>query len=155
MKVINSWFAKMEVFLRECNVLDMPDLSSRLWNADETAFCTAVASPKVLARRGSRCVYKTAGGSGRDYITVIRAGAADGVRLPPYTLYGTSKSGWMEASNFLVWFTLYGASKSGWMEASNFLEWFTKMILPAVTTCFALGTWSCSWVDTTPMFHFH
>lgn len=71
----------------ELGILDKPDLASQLWNADVTGFCTAIASRKVLARRGAREVHETAGGSGRDYITVLGAGAADGVRLPPYILY--------------------------------------------------------------------
>ena len=43
----------MESFLREVKLLEAHDLASRLWNADETGFCTAVASQRVLARRGS------------------------------------------------------------------------------------------------------
>lgn len=65
----------------------MPDLASRLWNADETGFCTAMASHRVLARRGAREVHETARGSGREYVTVLGAGSADGVRLPPYIVY--------------------------------------------------------------------
>ena len=68
----------------ELGILNKP---SRFWNADVTGFCTAIASRKVLARRGAREVHETAGGSGRDYITVLGAGAADSVRLPPYILY--------------------------------------------------------------------
>lgn len=44
--------------------MNVPDLASRLWNADETGFCTSGASNKVLARRGAREVHETSGGSG-------------------------------------------------------------------------------------------
>ena len=121
----------MEAFLQENNMLDLPDLSSRMWNADETEFCTAVASQRVLARKGSREVHETAGGSGRDYITILGVGAADGTRLPPYILY-------KGVNLFLRWTVdgpagaVCGVSKSGWMESSNFLEWFSKMYLPAI-----------------------
>ena len=121
----------MESFLREVKLLEAHDLASRLWNADETGFCTAVASQRVLARCGSREVHETGGGSGRDYITVLGAGSADGVRLSPYILY-------KGVNLYLRWTTsgpagtLYGVSKSGWMESDNFLEWFNKMFLPAV-----------------------
>ena len=40
----------MESFLREVKLLEAHDLASRLWNADETGFCTAVVSQRVLAR---------------------------------------------------------------------------------------------------------
>ncbi len=41
---MDAWFSKVEECLNDLNVLDAPDLSSRLWNADETGFCTSVAS---------------------------------------------------------------------------------------------------------------
>lgn len=109
----------------------MPDLASRLWNADETGFCTAMASHRVLARRGAREVHETAGGSGREYVTVLGAGSADGIRLPPYILY-------KGVNLFLRWTdggpaaAMYGVSQSGWMEADNFMAWFVKLFLPAV-----------------------
>ena len=98
---------------------------------DKTGFCTAVGSQRVLARRSLREVHETGGGSGRDYITVLGAGSADGVRLSPYILY-------KGVNLYLHWTTsgpagtLYGVSNSGWMESDNFLEWFNKMFLPAV-----------------------
>ena len=134
----------MEEFLQELKMLDMPDLSKRLWNADETGFCTAVASQRVLAKRGAKDVHETAGGSGRDYITVLGVGAADGTRLPPYILY--------KGCNIFRWTgggpagSLYGVSKSGWMEADNF-SWF-KSLFQMLITSFPLAQWCCSWMVT-------
>ncbi len=85
--MINEWFDKLETFLKEIYIYDAPDLSSRLWNADETGFCTSMASHRVLAKKESKEVHETSGGSGRDYFTVLGAGAADGTRLPPFILY--------------------------------------------------------------------
>ena len=48
-----------------------PDLANRIWNCDETGFCTAVASKSVLTQRGAKTVHETAGWSGRDFITVL------------------------------------------------------------------------------------
>jgi len=130
LQILDAWFQKMEEFLQELKMLDMPDLSKRLWNA-ETGFCTAVASQRVLAKRGAKDVHETAGGSGRDYITVLGVGAADGTRLPPYILY-------KGCNIFFRWTgggpagSLYGVSKSGWMEADNFISWFKSLFLPAV-----------------------
>jgi len=53
LQILDAWFQKMEEFLHELKMLDMPDLSKHLWNADETGFCTAVASQRVLAKRGA------------------------------------------------------------------------------------------------------
>ena len=131
MQVIDSWFERVQSFLQKIGIADREDLPSRLWNCDETGFCTAVASRVVLARRGSRAVHETGGGSGRDYITVLGCGAADGNRLPPYTVY-------QGQNQYARWISggppgaLYGMSKSGWMESANFLSWFEKMLLPAV-----------------------
>ena len=41
-----------------------------LWNCDETGFCTAMASKKVLAKQGAKIMHE-GGGSGREYITVL------------------------------------------------------------------------------------
>jgi len=47
------------------------DIGQRVWNCDETGFCTAVASKLVLAKRGAKTVHEVGGGSGREYITVL------------------------------------------------------------------------------------
>ena len=102
-----------------------------MWNSDEIGFCTAVAYKKVLAKRGSKEVHETAGGSGREYHTVLGTVAADGTKLPPYMLY-------KGINLYLRWTTdgpagaVYGVSKSGWMESDNFLQFFSKMFVPAV-----------------------
>lgn len=115
-QVINSWFQKLETFLKEIDIREAPDLSSRLWNADETGFCTSMASHRVLARKGSKEVHETSGGSGRDYFTVLGAGAADGTRLPPFILYKGSHL-YLRWTNGGPAGTAYGCSDSGWMEA--------------------------------------
>ena len=67
--------------------LTSEELGHRVWNCDETGFCTSVAARSVLAKRGAKEVHDTVGGSGREYITVLGAGCADGTRLPPYVVY--------------------------------------------------------------------
>ena len=60
---------------------------AELWNCDETGMATVVASTVVLARRGSKWVHETGGGSGREIITVKGCGSAAGNRLPPMIVY--------------------------------------------------------------------
>ena len=70
-EVVDTFFERLENLFRKTGLLHAVDVSNRLWNCDETGFCTAVASKAVLARRGAKEIHETAGGSGRDYITVL------------------------------------------------------------------------------------
>ena len=57
--------------------MDEDDVRHRVWNCDESGFCTAVASKKILAKRGEKEVHETMGGSGREYITILACGCAE------------------------------------------------------------------------------
>ena len=70
-EVVDIFFRRLKNLFETSGFKDAPDLSNRIWNCDETGFCTAVASKAVLTRRGAKEVHETAGGSGRDYITVL------------------------------------------------------------------------------------
>ena len=131
-EILRAWFDKVKEALSK-NRLQIDDeaISTRLWNCDETAFCTSVSSQKLLARRGMRTVHEIGGESGRQYITVHCAGNAHGERLPPFILYKGKNmyQRWMQGGPAGA---VYGISESGWMDASNFLSWFCKLFLPAV-----------------------
>ena len=87
--VLDSWFLHVRAVLEKAGLDTLPldELQKYLWNCDETGFSTSVASKKILAKRGEKDVQETLGGSGRDYITVLGAGSADGTRLPPFVVY--------------------------------------------------------------------
>ena len=70
-EVISSFFERVKDLFEKTGLVSAPDLANRIWNCDETGFCTAVASKSVLSRRGAKEVHETAGGSGRDFITVL------------------------------------------------------------------------------------
>ena len=96
-----------------------------------TAMRQAVASRKIIARRGDKNVHETGGGSGRDYVTVLAGGSTIGERLPPYIVYkGKNLQATHTQGGPLG--THYSMSDSGWMKAGYFLEWFHKIFLPAV-----------------------
>ena len=116
----------------------MPDLASRLWNADETVFCTAVAShrchcsvPHLPSVVHENCMKQQGVLAESLWHAVLGAGLADGARLPPYILY-------KGMNLFLRWTNcgpaaaMYGVSRSGWMEANNFMTWFVKLFLLTV-----------------------
>ena len=91
-----------------------------------------------MARRGSRDVHETGGGTGREYVTVLGCGSADGHKLSPYILYKGVHLYKRWTTNGLAG-TLYGVSKSGWMEDGNFIEWFLKLFVPTVKHLLSTG----------------
>ena len=51
-RVLDEWFAKVKLLFHSTALQDLneTEIAKRLWNCDETGFCTAVASQKVLAK---------------------------------------------------------------------------------------------------------
>ena len=111
--------------------MTLSERGRRIWNCDETGICTAVASRKIITRRGDKDVHETGGVSGRDYITILAGGSAIGERLPPYIVY---KGKHLQATHTQGGppDTCSSMPDSGWMEAGSILEWFHKIFLPAV-----------------------
>ena len=61
--IINAWFDKLDEVFSSAGLNPYnPSVASRLWNCDETAFCTSPAAIKLLAQRGSRTVHEIGGG---------------------------------------------------------------------------------------------
>ena len=137
---INAWIMKVKAMVNEAGLGDLTteELAQRMWNCDETAFATDVASKRVLARRGERNVHETGGVSGREYITVLGCGSASGERLPPYVLY-KGKNLWTTWTKGGPSGTYFNVSESGWMERPHFLEWFKKLFLPAASSTLETG----------------
>ena len=132
-EVMDAWFERVGKLYSETGLSELPieELRKRIWNCDETGFCTSAAVTKVLAKRGAKDVQDTVGGSGREYITVLGCGSASGVRLSPYVVY-KGKNIWSRWTHGGPASCLYSVSDSGWMEAGNFKQWFEKMFVPAV-----------------------
>ena len=86
-ETIQDFFERVEKLLREAGLLYSSDLADRLWNCDESRLCNAVTTGRILAKKGSRWVHDTAGGSGRSYTTVHGCSSASGIRLPPFVVY--------------------------------------------------------------------
>ena len=131
--IIRMWLDKVEEMLSSAG-LDPSDpaTAARLWNCDETAFCTSVSATKLVVRKSTKMVHEVGGGSGREYTTVHCAGSGSGERLPPFILYKGKNlyQRWMEGGPPAA--AVHGISESGWMDGANFLSWFTKLFLPAV-----------------------
>jgi len=143
-QTISGWFdAVTNIFFEKIGLVKRgrtsPTYAQRIWNCDETGFCLAVASDKVLATRGARSVHETTGGSNRSYITVLACGSASGCALPPFTVYKGVylKKEWLAQG---LAGAMYGVSESGWMEGCTFLSWFKKLFIPAVNLNHLLKT---------------
>lgn len=142
---MDAWFTKVDSFYKENHLFDAP---SRLWNADETGFCTSMASRSVLARREAKDVHETSGGSGREYYTVLAAGAADDIQLPSFILY--------KGVNLYARWTkggpagaVYGVSDSG---GEKFYAMVCKTISPCCVkfTNFRPSSIICGWPQLPP-----
>ena len=135
---MEEYFKKAEKLIDELGIKDSEDLDRRVWNCDESSIATAAASKVILARRGSKWVHETKGGSGREVITIMGCGSAAGERLLPMVLYKGKHL-------YSTWTlngppgALYSKSESGWMEKENFFFWFQKCFLPAVKDLLKTG----------------
>ena len=132
-EVFDEWFKRVSKLFCDIGFSDMDEdeLQHRLWNCDESGFCTAVSSKKILAKRGEKEVHETMGGSGREHVTILACGCADGTRLPPYVVY-KGKNLWARWMKDGPAGCLYSVSDSGWMESANFQQWFSKLFVAAV-----------------------
>ena len=138
--VVDEWIDTVQKAFEEYNVIQFSgdDLTKRLWNADETGLCLDATSKTVLARRGAKSVYEIGGGSGREYITVLGCGSADGVKLPPLVVY-KAKNLWARWTKGGPAGATYTISDSGWMEKANFHQWFEHSFIPSVSHLLTAG----------------
>ena len=136
---MNAFFDSLEKTFVESGLdLRDPATAHRLWNCDETAFCTSATSRKLLCKRGAKALHEVGSGSGREHITVHVSCSASGECLPPFILYKGKNmyQRWMEGGPAGA---VYGVSDSGWMDSDNFFSWFKKLYLPAVMHLTASG----------------
>ena len=116
---IAGFYKNVERLYKKLKLSKYPDVASRIWNCNETCFNTVVRSQQVLAKRGSKWVHETGGGSGRENITVHICGSAAGEVLLPYTVYKGKHL-------YTLWThheppgALYSMSPSGWMKKETF-----------------------------------
>ena len=137
-KTVDEFFERVEALLNKIGIRYAHDFGDRLWNCDETGLCNATTSSRILAKKGSRWVHCTSGGSGQGYTTVHGCGSATGIRLPPFVVLKGKHlySSWTKGGAVGA---MYSVSESGWMEKENYESWFQKMFLPAVSNLLKIG----------------
>ena len=106
---------------------------SCILNYDETALTNDPGSQHVIVRRSQKNNRKVMKKSKAGF-SVMFAGSASGVMLPPYVVYkSTSKTGnvnpkWMEG--YPPPYAEYDTSESGWFKMKQFERWFEIIVLP-------------------------
>lgn len=84
---INNWFEEVENYIKTKNLEDVLLNPRRIFNCDETAFFLNPKLKKVLAEKGSKKVYSTAGADEKFNLTVLLTGNAAGELTPPMVIY--------------------------------------------------------------------
>ena len=127
--IVEEYFKKAEKLMNDLAFVVHEDKDRRVWNCDETGIPTAVAFKFLLARRGSKWVHETGGGTGREMMIMMGCGSAAGERLPSMIVYKGKHL-------YRTWTinsppgAFYSTSEPGWMEKHNFLHWFKNCFLP-------------------------
>lgn len=127
---IQNYFTLLESTIKELNLENSP---SRIWNLDETSFCTDPSKTKIVGAKNKPCT-RTISAPGKQNITVLLAASATGEKVPPLIIF-KGKNIWDE------WYapektgfpnTTYAATQNGWMETTVFENYFTKSFLPSI-----------------------
>ncbi|XP_072400746.1 uncharacterized protein [Diabrotica undecimpunctata] len=85
---IREWFAELNEFLENDNLLDMIGDPTRVFNADETGMKTCMKSGLVLGpTRKFRNLYEIASGAEKESITVLCNYSAAGDVVPPMVIF--------------------------------------------------------------------
>lgn len=127
--VIENFFTMYEGIVSESGLLSHP---SRIFNLDETGLTTNIGNSKIYTETGALHCYKKASSCGKATFTVLFCASADGVFIPPFTVYKGLNlySSWTKGGPAGA---AYGCSESGWMMDRNFESWFTKIFVPHVS----------------------
>lgn len=120
-EIIEDYFRNVSEIIR-----DIP--AQNIVNYDETNFVDDPGAVKVVMKKGSKHAYRTLDTT-KSSTTVMFAIAADGTRLPPYTVYKAKHlyEGWKEGG---LPGAIYNRSPKGWFDSELFDDWFRTVALP-------------------------
>ena len=103
------------------------DSADKVYNCDETGFCTDQKSTHCYFRRGSKNVPYLNPAGGKSSFTVLVAGNASGDICPPLIIFKSKHlhSTWCNGGPDG---TSYASSLSGWMTEEIFINWLRKFV---------------------------
>ncbi|KAG5873626.1 hypothetical protein JTB14_003056 [Gonioctena quinquepunctata] len=84
---IRKWFAEIQEYPIEKDLLDVISDPSRVFNRDESEFHICPSTGKVFAKRGSKIVYSVDTAPSKECITVMFTFSADGAICCPMVVY--------------------------------------------------------------------
>ena len=118
-ETIKNYFDQLEEILVSNSLYNCP---SRIYNIDESGFPLQHRPGKRIGVRGQKHVVVNTSGD-KTQITVLACVRADGCYMPPMVVFKRSdlKEDLIQGE---VPDTLYGLSKSGWMDGDLFAKWF-------------------------------
>lgn len=127
---------RQDLFQKYVKIVEENDLGpQQIFNMDETGFQIVAKGSKVVAKRGSRCVYVRVSGERSETISAAScANAAGTVIIPPFFIFkGQSLSATLEGETYPP-LTVFANSESGYMTTTVFIEWFKHFLkhLPTV-----------------------
>ncbi|CAG5000677.1 unnamed protein product [Parnassius apollo] len=122
-ETLKSYFQELKTTLEDVD-------PAAIVNFDETNISDDPGRQKVLVRRGIKHAHKIIDSS-KSSTSVMFAGTASGVLLPPYVVYKAEHlyNTWTEGGPPN---TVYNRSRSGWFDTTIFEDWCLKVIIPYV-----------------------
>lgn len=128
---ISNWFQEVKNYLDQNKLTSILNDPQRVFNTDETAFFVNPKPGKVLAQKGSKNIYTSAGSDEKENITVLLTANAAGQLAPPMVVYRFVRI----PQNIVAavpkeW--AIGRSENGWMTQQLFYEFICNIFLPWV-----------------------
>ena len=103
--VFKSYFDLLDETLTKHGLKDKP---GQIYNCDESGIPLEHKLPRIIAAKGTKKVRQRTSGT-KTQITILACANAAGRTIPlgevPATLYGMSRSGWMDQEIFTEWFS--------------------------------------------------
>lgn len=125
--VLRNWFNEVQIYLQKHNLIDID--SSRIFNCDESAFFLCPKADQVIARKGSKSVYKVIDGDEKENLTTLFIVNAKGQMAPPMIVYWYKRLPYSVTSKIPSGWSV-GTTEKGWMTAESFYEYITNVFHP-------------------------
>ena len=129
-EVIKDFFEKLAAVLVRLDLMHKP---MQIFNADETGISCVHKPGKILTKMGKRAVFSKVSGERGTTTTVLVAGSASGLIVPPMMIFKGKRMN-KELTKDAVPGTLFSMSENSWINRDLFFDWmkfFIANISPA------------------------
>lgn len=123
-EILSRYFDTLEVTLKTNEILDDPRC---IYNCDETGLPLNPSALRVVQEVGTKNPNVVTGGD-KSQVTVLACTNAAGQYIPPYIIF--DRVTWnAKLAEGEIPGSLYGLSRSGWMNSELFYSWFSSHFL--------------------------